>query len=79
MRWSAARLGRLQTIRGDNVGYEADFAQDNRDGQIYLGDTVTWSSNFPNKYLDTQFLDSQEFKIRTVGTADACKLRAGST
>lgn len=79
MRWSAARLGRLQTIRGDNVGYEADFTQDNRDGRIYLGDTVTWSSNLPNKYLDTQFLDSQDFKIRTVGTADALKLRPGVT
>jgi hypothetical protein len=73
MVWTQARLNALKNARGDpsNVGYEADAIYFNGDGATYLEDTISWTTNLPEAYLDSQFGDSQDFKIRTIGTADA--------
>jgi len=81
MVWTQARLDALKAARGDpsNVGYEADAVYYNGDGATYLAETISWGTNLPDAYLDTQFADPQEFKVRTIGTADAAQMTANST
>lgn len=76
--WNNWRMGNLKRINSYNVTYEPD-ATYNRAYGTYLGSVVSWSSNLPNRYLDTEFLDrftSRGIRVLTVGTADAHKLRA---
>jgi hypothetical protein len=81
MAWTEARLNALKNASGDpsNVGYEPDATYYNGDGATYLEDTVSWTTNLPSPYLDTQFADPQERKVRTVGSADVSPMVLNSS
>ena len=62
----------------DDVTFEPDFKDNNYDGKHCFSKSIeSWSSNMPNDYKDTQFLDGDGEYIFTVGTSRADKLKAG--
>lgn len=76
--WSASRLANLKCH--NDVTFEPDFVTYNYDGRHYFDKSITaWSTTMPSGYKDTQFADSNNEWVFTVGTSDAKKLAADTT
>lgn len=70
---STTRLQNLQVCPA--VTFEPDFVTYNYDGLYYMTKTIkAWSTDMSNGYLDTDFGDSSDERVYTVGTSDATTL-----
>ena len=54
--------------------FEPDLVTYNYDGAYYLGDEVTWTSNMPGAYFDTNLFDAPTERVYTVGARDVSLL-----
>lgn len=80
MLWNQKALDNLDCWTLGEGGFEPDavfynYSDDNR--EHFLGNDLTWASNFPRKYRDTHKLDSDDERIYTVGAGDSDPLVAG--
>jgi hypothetical protein len=76
--WGPLRMGNLKCY--DDVTFEPDFVTYNYDDRHYYDHDITaWSSNLPDDYKDTQFSDSDDEWVFTIGTAMASKLQKNTT
>ncbi len=68
-----ARLERLQAC--ENSSFEPDYVTYNYDDRHYFSSTITsWTSNLPNAYQDTTFLDGTDEPTYTIGTPNTLNL-----
>lgn len=66
-KWSSSRLTNLKCYSGN--AFEPDFVTNNYDGKYYLSQTmVSWSSNLPSPYWDTNASDAPEERVYTIGS-----------
>lgn len=78
--WGPAKMADLQSCDNNNITFEPDFVTYNYDGSAYHAkDIQAWSTNMPDGYKDTQFLDGDNERVYTVGTSRANKLVASTT
>ncbi|HEY6932290.1 MAG TPA: hypothetical protein VI452_02740 [Marmoricola sp.] len=71
--WGATRMGNLKCY--DDVTFEPDFVTYNYDDKHYYDKGITaWASNMPDPYKDTQFSDSGDERVYTVGESHADRL-----
>ena len=76
--WTSASLAALKCT--GSTTFEPDFVTYNYDGKHYLGyNTLSWASNLPDAYLDTNIGDSQNELVYTLGTPSNSKLVSGLT
>jgi len=79
-KWSQWRIDNLYDCDGVNTSYEHEAWFNNYDGSLFLSSTVkSWSSNLPDGYLDTGFLDGNGEMTMTIGTGAAYQLDANVT
>ena len=76
-KWNASNLSTLVDECSYKATYEPDAVFYNYDGLHYFGKKRSWLSNLPRKYNDTNFKDSENELVYTVGTANALQLVAG--
>ena len=76
--WSSSALSALNCT--GSTTFEPDFVTNNYDGNYYLGGNIlSWTSNLPSNYLDTNFLDSGSEHVYTIGTNAVGQLASNFT
>lgn len=75
---ASGALTNLYACDGWRTSYEHEAWYNNYDGFLFLSsDVKAWSSNLPDAYLDTGFLDSPNELSMTIGTGAAYQLDTG--
>jgi hypothetical protein len=74
-KWTSSK--RLKNLKCySNATFEPDFTTYNYDDKHYYGKKITsWTTNMKRAYKDTQFGDSDDERVYTVGTSDVQKLK----
>lgn len=76
--WTASSLSSLRCT--NSTTFEPDFVTYNYDRKHYLGLSVlSWSSNLPDAYSDTNLFDSADELVTTIGTPSVSKLKSNFT